>query len=205
MKMKYTILFLGFGLFMISCQTKNVERKFPSGMKESYQVDVESGKRKGYYRMYYEDGALFEESYYTNDSLQGSRKMYYPGGGLEIEETYKQGVLEGPYRMYYSSGTTKLEGQYIDDKMQGVWTAYYPSGSVKEEVRYEDNYEQGPFTEYYEDGQLKAKGQYLKGDNEDGILYLYDSTGTAERVMECDSGICRTIWTPDSSFAMPNN
>jgi antitoxin component YwqK of YwqJK toxin-antitoxin module len=83
--------------------------------------------------------------------------------------------------------------------MSGLWTYYYASGEVKEKVHYEHNFENGPFEEYYPDGTIKAKGNYLVGDNEDGLLFLYDESGDPERVMECDSGICRTQWTPDST------
>lgn len=191
-------------LLLIACSDREtVENELPSGLKEEYQINKESGKKHGTYKMYYEDGTVFEKSEYKNDSLDGPRQIYFPGGGLEIEEYYDSGVIEGEYKMYYPSGTLKVIGRYNHGEMDSIWTTYYASGSIKEEVTYNSNLEDGPFLEYYESGKIKAKGRYLKGDNEDGILYLYDSTGVEERVMECDSGICRTIWTPDSSFAMP--
>lgn len=191
-------------LLLIACSDKEtVENELPSGMTEEYSISKETKQKSGPYRLYYEDGSVFEESSYLNDTLHGSRKLYYPEGEVEIEENYNKGIIEGDYKMYYPSGQLKLSGRYHSGAMDSIWTAYYPSGAVKEKVEYENNLEDGPFVEYYERGQLKAKGQYLKGDNEDGILYLYDSTGIEERVMRCDSGICRTIWTPDSSFTIP--
>lgn len=192
-------------ILLLSCSDQEtIEREMSSGLKEKYTISAETNKKTGAYRLYYSDGAIFEESQYENDTLHGPRKLYYEDGGIEILENYEKGIIEGPYKMYYPSGQVKVEGTYNKGVMDSTWTAYYPSGAIKEKVNYEDNFEQGPFIEYYESGNLKAKGQYLRGDNEDGILYLYDSTGTEKRVMECDSGICRTIWTPDSSFAIPN-
>lgn len=67
-----------------------------------------------------------------------------------------------------------------------------------EEVMFADNEENGPFTEYHKNGSLKAEGNYLNGDNEHGLLKLYNEEGELVRKMQCDSGICQTTWvSPD--------
>ena len=48
--------------------------------------------------------------------------------------------------------------------------------------------------EYFRNGNLKAEGSYLDGDNEHGLLKLYDETGRLIRKMECEQGVCRTFW-----------
>ena len=81
--------------------------------------------------------------------------------------------------------------------MTGKWKKYYESGALFEEVTFSDNKENGPFIEYYENGNLKAEGEYLEGDNEHGLLSLYNEKGELERKMECQKGICKTIWKAD--------
>ncbi|MBK8491633.1 MAG: hypothetical protein IPL49_12310 [Saprospirales bacterium] len=83
--------------------------------------------------------------------------------------------------------------------MAGSWKRYYENGQLLEDVQFENNEENGPFVEYYDNGNLKAKGAYLNGDHEHGLLELYDTTGQLERKMNCEMGLCRTFWTPDST------
>ena len=63
-----------------------------------------------------------------------------------------------------------------------------------EEVSFQDNQENGPFTEYHENGQLKAEGYYQEGDNEHGLLKIYDKQGELVKTMNCQHGVCRTVW-----------
>ena len=65
-----------------------------------------------------------------------------------------------------------------------------------EEVTFgDDNKENGPFREFHENGQLKTEGSYLDGDNEHGELKKYDENGELTETMDCQRGICRTVWT----------
>lgn len=187
-------------LAMGGCQSnQTVEEELPSGLIKRYEMDAESGKKTGKYLLLKPDGTVLEESRYADDLLEGKRVLYNNKGEKDREEFYDSGELQGIYKGFYPSGELKFEGEYRDNEMSGLWTYYYESGEVKEKVHYEHNFEDGPFEEYYPDGTIKAKGNYLVGDNEDGLLFLYDESGAPKRVMECDSGICRTQWTPDST------
>lgn len=160
---------------------------------ESYFVDAE-GKRQGEYKRFYQ-GTMRELSHYENDTLHGIRTIYDEGGVMEIEETYDRGSFAGTYRTYYPSGQLELEGDYHNDVMEGNWSKYYPSGELMEVVQMKNNNENGPFIEYHPNGKLKAEGQYANGDKEQGLLQMYDTTGSLIRKMMCDSGVCRTIWS----------
>lgn len=199
---KLQSLMIGLSLIWACNNAETITNELPSGMKEVYQVD-ENGSKNGAYKLYYTDGVLFEESNYYEGKLKGLRKLYYPSGKKEIEEQYKNDTIIGTYKMFHQNGQLKLVGDYEKGVMKGIWKSYYENGILKEEVSFKENLENGPFTEYYETGKIKAKGQYAAGENEQGTLFLYDSTGQVERVMDCDTGICRTKWTPDSTFAMP--
>lgn len=190
-----TILFVFF-----SCSDTEVKEKtMPSGLVEQVEVKKDNGQRHGQYVLKTAGGDIIEKSRYENGRLEGIRRLFSDSGQVEQEERYKKGVLQGEFKTFYKDGALKSVGKYVNNKMTGKWTYYYPSGDIKEEVHFQDNEENGPFVEYDPDGTLRARGNYANGDNEDGILYLYDGKGNPARVMKCDTGICITQWTPDST------
>jgi antitoxin component YwqK of YwqJK toxin-antitoxin module len=193
-------LFTAFLCLWLSCgDTQVKENTMPSGLIEKIEVKKENGERDGNYILTTADGTIIEKSMYEDGKLEGTRTLFSDSGQIEQEEIYKNGILEGEFKSYYKDGVLKSVGKYVNNKMAGKWTYYYPSGDIKEEVHFQNNEENGPFVEYDPDGTLRARGNYANGDNEDGILYLYDGNGNPARVMKCDTGICITQWTPDST------
>jgi len=183
-------------LLAAGCKSKveQVENIDSYGYTERYQRSKEDFAKQGLYQKFDEQGQLIEEAMYLDDTLNGLRVLYYETGDTQIVETYQGGIFEGPYRLYYESGQLNLSGGYVANEMTGDWSRYYENGQLMERVRFESNAENGPFIEYYENGNLKAEGAYLNGDNEHGLLKLYDEQGELKRKMNCEHGICRTIW-----------
>ncbi|NJC25460.1 toxin-antitoxin system YwqK family antitoxin [Neolewinella antarctica] len=173
------------------------------GTRHEFTVDPKTKLRQGELREYFPDGELMAEANYRDGELQGQRKLYDEAGNPVVLENYDQGILSGAYTSYVGDGKPSLRGTYVDGAMNGIWTGYYPDGKIREVVNFNDNHENGPFREWYPDGQPKASGNYRDGDNEDGILHLYAEDGALEKVMSCDLGACRTIWTADSTTAAP--
>ena len=188
------MLFLG-ALTLISCQRTHVVEEENFGMSERYEVHNKTGLKHGKFERFDPDGNIFERARYVNDTLEGERTLFYTSGSPEIVEQYVSGLLDGPFLTYYENSQTELEGQYVRGVMEGVWKRYYEDGQLMEEVTFADNMENGPFVEYHENGNLKAEGQYKGGDREQGLLKLYDENGELYRKMECDDGICHTIWS----------
>lgn len=164
--------------------------------KEKYigSLNDYPGEKEGTLRAYSESGELYEEGQFKQGKLDGSRKIFYPSGKLHIQESYTLGVFDGTYVKYYESGVKKVEGEYINGSMEGIWKTYYEDGQLKDEVTMHDNLENGPFTEYHPNGKQKAIGEYLEGEFEQGLLQLFDTSGTLVKKMDCDKGICRTTW-----------
>jgi antitoxin component YwqK of YwqJK toxin-antitoxin module len=113
-------------------------------------------------------------------------------------ETYQEDLFEGPYKSFYPNGQLKLACVYKNNNIEGKWLQYYESGQLKEEVLFEGNTENGPFKEYHPNGQLSVEGSYKEGDNEHGPLKFYDEQGQHYKTMECDMGICRTVWSQEN-------
>ncbi len=202
--MRYLSLFffLGSGLFLLACQGPQrkgsdlitVDSLTENGFRLSFQQRREDGLKEGIFRMFDEEGRLYEQSTYEQGRLHGLRILFFPDGDTLSVETHKSGQYQGPYRLYHENGRLELKGQYIDNVMAGSWERYYPNGQLRERVRFQDNQENGPFVEYHPNGSLKAEGQYLNGDFEQGELKLYDETGRLVRIMDCEQGVCRTRW-----------
>lgn len=188
-------------LLFAACKSKmeQVEHVNSYGYTEKYTRDKETYAKEGLYQQYDEQKRLIEEAQYTNDTLHGMRVLYHEQGDTQIVEHYQYGRFEGPYRTYYERGALQQEGQYADNEMVGVWKRYYQNGQLMEKVKFENNVENGPFEEYYENGNLKAEGTYLNGDNEHGLLKLYDEKGELMRKMKCDRGVCHTEWEKGES------
>ena len=93
-------------------------------------------------------------------------------------------LFEGPYKVFYPNGQLQLECQYIHNEMSGTLKAYFPEGQLKEIVQMSGSQENGPFDGFYKNGPY-----------EEGLLNLFDSTGTLIKKMNCKEGICTTTWT----------
>ncbi|MDX1665636.1 MAG: toxin-antitoxin system YwqK family antitoxin [Saprospiraceae bacterium] len=171
------------------------------GYVERYHRRVSDYAKEGKYERFTPEGHRIEEANYRNDTLHGPRVLYYESGDSQIVEYYHMGEFEGPYKTFYPKGQVNLTGQYRDNAMSGEWKRYYRGGELMEVVTFEKNMENGPFREYYENGNLKAEGRYLEGDNEHGMLKLYDEEGALVRKMNCDKGICRTLWLAENENA----
>lgn len=191
---KTLLLLLVFGLCACGPDLETVEETDPAGFRAEYTVDPETRLRQGTYRLYNDRGELTEEANYQDGELEGLRILYNENGDTNAVETHRAGQFAGPYRSYYAGNQIKQRGQYTDDAMSGRWMSYYPNGRVKEIVTFADNRENGPFREWYENGTLAAEGSYQDGDNEQGRLRIYNEDGTLNRVMECEGGICRSVW-----------
>lgn len=164
-----------------------VERITPSG-------DTSLGKN-GLYEKFDDNGKPIEAVHYVNGKLDGEKRIYDQGVLYSIENL-KNDLYEGPYKVYYPNGQLQIETQYINNEISGELRGYFQSGKLKEIVTMKANVEDGPFVEYYENGNKKAEGNYKSVENiarEDGLLILYDSTGTLLRKMNCVDGICNTI------------
>ncbi len=203
--MKNLVLFLFSTLFLFSCggNLETITVNEDDGTITSYTRNKENFAKEGLLTRTAADGTLLEEAQYSNDTLHGFRKLYYLNGALQTEETHVDGAFQGTFKTYYENGQVKLQGEYINNSMEGVWKGYYDGGELKEEVFFKNNNENGPFTEYYQNGKLKAKGNYLEGDNEDGLLELFDKNGELVKKMNCVKRICRTIWTKEGGDVEP--
>jgi len=190
------ILFIS-AIILNGCSTSTVEEHDDDGkLLATYQT--KEGIKHGTYIGYNADGSIFEESVYVDGLVHGLRSLFYEGSkSIKTLETYEHGVMEGLFEEYHRNGKVAFTGMFVNDAMQGVYKKYNESGQLIEEVTFSDSEENGPFKEYHPNGQLAAEGGYLDGDNEHGILKIYDDQGQRVKEMDCNKGICRTTWSKE--------
>ena len=190
---------LALTILMVSCNSRleKVEEAGEFGEVVQYERNKKTFAKEGEFTRRTSKGKIIEKANYKNDTLHGQRILFFENGQPEIIETYQNGIFVGSYQDFHENGKVKMEGEYTNGQMEGLWKVYYANGQLKEEVNFHLSEENGPFKEYHENGKIKAEGTYLEGDNEDGLLQLYDETGTLVKKMDCKKGVCHTTWTKD--------
>lgn len=173
------------------------------GFRQEFEVDAD-GVKQGFLREYDPEGHLLVEERYTDGELNGPRKVFHASGQVLAEENIVRGRYTGEHRSYRDDGSLDMRGVYTNGAMNGIWYTFHPNGSVKAELTFRDNLQHGPLRQWYPDGKPELSGYYADGDDYEGPLIRYDSTGSLERVLNCKvKAGCRTFWTPDSTANMP--
>jgi len=188
-------------LMLLGCGRKmeTVVEKDDYGNTATFSVNKKTKLKEGLYKKLDKAGKLYEEAHFLAGKLHGERKLYSETGTVEIVETYESDKFHGPTTYYFSDGSIKTIGQYENNQAVGLWKSYYANQQLKEEVNYENNLENGPFKEYYKNGNIKAKGSYKNGDNEHGLLSLFDEKGQLVKKMNCTLGTCNTTWKAEDN------
>ena len=172
-------------ILLSSCgpKEKMVEVKNQDGITiERYSV-IQDTIRQGSFESYYDNGDLFEASFYKAGALEGTRTIYFQNGKPEVVENYSKGIISGPFKTYYADGQVNVSGVFVNGVLEGIVQKYYETGEIKEEVSFQNNLENGPFTEYYQTGGPKWKGTYIGGNHETGPLDSLGTNGDLEKKM----------------------
>lgn len=158
-----------------------------------------SGRRNGFWKLYYSNGELKAQGNYKNDKKIGSWKYYYGDSTLqhvanyssagkptdqwiwffESGDTlailnYSDGNLEGNYFQFDENGKKIVVGRYGDDMKQGTWK--YIVGSKVTIGDYQDDNREGEWiTRDTSTNKIVFKGKY-QGDLATGFhKYSYDN------------------------------
>lgn len=130
------------------------------------ETDYEMGKLNGLKRVFYKTGGepiLQEESYYTDDVLDGTSTWYSNKGVLLARYNFKNGEYDGEQITYYDYNKTATKELYKNGIQVGEYVEYYESGNVKLEGIYENGLREGNWTEYDDSGKVIKVSKYKKG------------------------------------------
>ncbi len=174
---------------------------------EEYEMDKIRKLKHGYEKTFYTNGQLMIARNYALGQAEGKEVSYYETGQIQSEVFNQQNRRNGAFRHYHPNGKLAQEGVYKNDGIEGVLKVYYDTGSLKETLNYKEGKENGEFIEYNLNGSLKAKGNYLTNEEdkevENGLLELYDDTGKLSSKMDCEMGVCYTVWTVEKGNITP--
>lgn len=152
----------------------------------------ESGKLKhkrqvetGYYKGYFESGAIKLEADYLKFDLVGDWKRYYENGQLEWVVAYKEGYRHGPYKYYSENGDLKLEGDNAKDKIHGEEKRFLPNNVIEWIGNYNKGLMTNTWTKYNLGGDKLEKVKFKNGEvSQLKFANILTPTKMAEGVME---------------------
>jgi antitoxin component YwqK of YwqJK toxin-antitoxin module len=109
---------------------------YSEGNKKS-EITYLSGEKKGYAKIFFENGNIAEEGYWDIDKWTGKYITYYSNGKLSYLWNYDQnGRRHGYQKYYYPDGKLKIEGEWENGKEKGIIKEYYANGTIKTQKRF---------------------------------------------------------------------
>jgi len=109
---------------------------------------------------YYDNGKIFEESYFYNNIPDGIYKRYYPNGLIWMDFIYDQGKLIKVNALKTSTGDKYRYGSFRDGS--GELKLFNSDATLHSEINYRDGRPSGK-ARYYYNLNLGIEGFYLRG------------------------------------------
>ncbi len=174
-----------------------------------------SGKKRGPWIEYHNNGVLASEGFYMNDRKHGIFKTYDRKGDLISLEKFKEGSLEvgseesvilDLRNTYYEDGRLKSTGGYVDGLKEGTHRLYgrdggivggelYSKGQkVGEGIIDQNGDYQGLWKLYYSTGELQAEGEFENTKRINDWTY-YHRNGKIEHKAKFVNGLPHGKWT----------
>ncbi len=175
--------------------------KYHSGLKKSYQVAYQEGKKHGKEEFFSSTGVLIGEGEYIQGVPVGLHWKNHPNGkrgiiaeydrkgnllspiinlneeGQKIAEYFlKDGLREGSYREWSSTGEPLVEYNYTKGVFDGAQTTYYPGKVLKTRGFYREGKLDGTFEEWLENGSPKLEEHLVLGKYE-GLQRYWHNNG----------------------------
>ncbi len=115
------------------------------------------------YKLEYDQGGGYSETYYINGLKEGGERDYYPGGLLKSESNYKNGERDGEQRDYYKNGSLESQSKYKNGESDGYQFSWYENGRKGSESFYRNGEREGKYIRWYENGQVAEISNYENG------------------------------------------
>lgn len=170
-----------------------IEQRPNEGIQAVYQVV--SGKREGFYHLYYPTGNIDLAIIYQNGEVI-QETGYFPDG-VHVQYAYQINGDRGTVTQY-ADPTGKLdiitEFRFADSKnprsqliRDGKQVQYSPNGKIQSEIYYKNNVANGSVVLYYPTGELKIKATAKDGQYK-GAVNVYYPSGALKETIENVSG-----------------
>jgi antitoxin component YwqK of YwqJK toxin-antitoxin module len=114
-----------------------------------------SGKKQGFWRLFWPNGDLKYEVFYENGEMEGLEIRYFDAQDcIEFSNTYKDGMLYGPSVTFYPNCSTKVEEMYVAGKKNGYERAYDENGFLLTEAKFEKGELDGSYAHFDKKGYV---------------------------------------------------
>jgi hypothetical protein len=97
-----------------------------------------SGKKRGLWKSYFDNGRLWEKGNYKDGKREGLWKKFYKEGEFLTKENYKDGKLDGFSEVYHKNGQLAAKGNFKDGKEDGLLEFFNEDGSPQRTETYKD-------------------------------------------------------------------
>lgn len=144
-------------------QADSLNRYYHANGKIASEGTLVGGRPEGYWKTYYETGALRSEGNRRDLLLEGVWRFYDGNGRLASTITYMGDKKNGPVLKYDTTGMRVAEEFFVDDLREGVAKYYYANGALQKEIPFQAGKEEGRGYEYAQDGRIVALLQYGAG------------------------------------------
>ena len=141
-----------------------------------FYIPYKNDKIEGEALEYYENGDLYEKSFYVSGKINGVKTRYHANKKISSEINYLEGELSGSYKSYHTNGKPNEVGQSLEGFYDGPWKMYYSDGTLQSEFSYEKGSLNDLYKFYDTDGKLFYEYAYRKGEMIAFTFYNKDAT-----------------------------
>lgn len=142
----------------------HIEARFNPVLVPEERVEGKKLTKSHVLRMHYDNKWKLCECYVEKDGQpDGQALLFYSNGRVKAESFYSEGKLHGPAFFYGKEGNVLAESVFIHGKQEGKCLWYYPSGALYSLQRYKNNRWQGWQRFYRQDGEIKTSIHYDNG------------------------------------------
>jgi antitoxin component YwqK of YwqJK toxin-antitoxin module/Flp pilus assembly protein TadD len=141
-----------------------------------FYIPYKNGEIEGETLEYYENGDLYEKTFYISGKRNGVKTKYHYNKKTSSEINYLDGELSGSYKSYHTNGKLNEVGQSLEGFYNGPWKLYYSDGTLQSEFSYEKGNLNDLYKFYDTDGKLFYEYVYKKGELIAFTFYNKDAT-----------------------------
>jgi len=150
----------------------------PSKMNSRYKGDIVEGKKEGFGKYVYVNGATYEGEW--KDGKRHGKGIFIPADGGDVYDgQWKNGKREGKGRFKFQNGD-EFEGDYVNDRREGMGVYRYSNPHDVYEGEFKNDLKHGvgifkwsngdEYSGEWKEGEVDGKGlmKYSNGNSYDG-------------------------------------
>ena len=144
-----------------------------------WEIPNLNGEHEGWWKSYFESGALKSETLYNAGKVTGTRTFFYESGNIESQTPYINDLEEGNYVWYYENGQINSVIPFQSGLRNGMAHSFYDTGERSTDTPWQNNLRHGIKKSYYKSGPLEYEHPYINGEK-NGMTKGYYENGNRD-------------------------